>query len=296
MATTTLPRTTTQASARQPWRYRFRNAPYYFVLLLWSAVTIFIFGWLVLSSFKTNVEVFGSPWSAPATPIEAALTNYTKAWNLSHMSTYFLNSVIVTLVSVALVIAVSAPAAYALARVSFPGSSALTYYFIAGLGLPFQLILVPLFVLLARLQIINTLPGLIVAYVGVSIPFTILLLIGFFKTLPTELEDAAAIDGASEFGLFWRVMLPLAAPGLITAAIFNFVSMWNEFLLAFLIINKDALRTMPIGLMNIRFSMQYTAEWAGLFAAVVIIIIPNFLIYLILSDRVMSGLTLGSSK
>jgi len=174
----------------------------------------------------------------------------------------------VTTVSVVLVVAISAPAAYVLSRVPFPGNSFVTYYFIAGMGLPFQLILVPLFVLLAKLHIADTLQGLILTYAGVSIPFTILLLTGFFRTLPTELEDAAAIDGCSEFGIFWRVMMPLSGPGIITAAIFNFVSMWNEFLLAMLIINNDKLRTLPLGIMNIRFSMQYTADWSGLFTKI----------------------------
>jgi ABC-type glycerol-3-phosphate transport system permease component len=287
---------TTQAVRPLSRRYRFRNAPYYAVLILWSAITIFIFLWLLESSFKTNQEVFGSPWALPATPLEAGAANYGKAWDLSHMNTYFFNSVVVTVISVILVVAVSAPAGYALSRVPFRGNTVVTYYFIAGMGLPFQLILVPLFVLLAKLQLANTLQGLILTYVGVSIPFTILLLTAFFRTLPTELEDAAAIDGCSEFSIFWRVMMPLAGPGLFTAGIFNFISMWNEFLLAMLIINDDNLRTLPLGVMNIRFSMQYTADWAALFAAVVIVIIPSFLIYLALSERIMAGLTLGAGK
>ena len=212
------------------------------------------------------------------------------------MSVYFGNSVIVTAASVVLVVLISAPAAYALSRVPFPGNTFVTYYFIAGMGLPLQLIMIPLFVLLAKLHLADSLQGLILVYVGVSIPFTILLLTGFFRTLPTEIEDAAAIDGCSEMGIFWRVMLPLAGPGIFTAAIFNFVGMWNEFLLAMIIINSDELRTMPLGLLNIRYTMQYTADWAGLFAAVVIVIIPSFLVYLALSERVMSGLTLGTGK
>lgn len=282
--------------AKLDWRYRYRNVPYYAVMILWAAFTIFFFLWLVASSFKTNPEIFGSPWALPQTPLQAAQANYSKAWNLSHMGIYFSNSVIVTVLSVAGVVLVSAPAAYALARVSFPGRSLVTYYFIAGLGLPYQLILVPLFVLLVQLKIADSLQGLIMTYIGVSIPFTILLLTGFFRTLPSELEDAAAIDGCSEFGIFWRVMMPIGTPGMFTAAIFNFVAMWNEFLLAMLILNKDTLRTLPLGVMNIRFSMQYTADWAALFAAVVIVIIPNFIVYLALSERIMAGLTLGSSR
>ena len=164
------------------------------------------------------------------------------------------------------------------------------------MGLPFRLILVPLFVMLSKIGLADSLKRLILVYVGVSIPFTVLLLTGFFKTLPVELEDAASVDGCSDFGIFWKVMMPLGAPGLITAAIFNFISIWNEYLLAMLIINSDKLRTLPLGVMNIRYSMQYTADWTALFAAVVIVIIPNFLLYIFLSDRIMSGLTLGVGK
>jgi len=278
-------------------RLRIPSKPiFYTVLIAWSIVTIVVFGWLVLSSSKTNVEVFGSPWSFPADPLDSISTNYDKAWSVSKIGTYFGNSVFVTTLSVLLVVAISAPASYALTRIRFPGNTFLSYYFVAGMGLPLQLILIPLFVLLADLDLANTRRGLILVYVAVSIPFTILLLTGFFRTLPSELEDAAAIDGCSEYGIFFRVMLPLASPGLLTAAILNFVIIWNEFLLALLIISKAALRTMPLGIYGLRYSMQYTADWSALFAGLVIITVPNFLFYILFSDRIASGLTLGSSR
>ena len=133
------------------------------ILIIWSAITIFIFLWLVLSSFKTNVEIFGSPWALPAKPVAAFAANYGKAWNLSKMGAYFGNSVIVTSLSVLLVVGVSAPAAYALTRIRFFGNTFLSFYFIAGMGLPFQLILIPLFVLLTRLGLANSLQGLVLA-------------------------------------------------------------------------------------------------------------------------------------
>jgi N-acetylglucosamine transport system permease protein len=300
MATETVPEVPTlpigRVAGRSPLSRRLHNAPYYGVLVLWSALTILIFVWVVLSSFKSNVEVFGSPWSLPAAPIDSISHNYATAWSTSHLGLYFTNSVIVSIASVVLVVFISAPAAYALSRIDFPGKGVVTYYFLAGLGLPLQLVLIPLYVLLNQLHILDTLQGLIMAYIGVSIPFTILLLTGFFRTLPTELEEAGAIDGASEFKIFWRIMMPLAGPGMFTAGIFNFVSIWNEFLLALLIVNSDHHRTVPIGVLNIRYSMQYTSDWSALFAAVVIVIIPTFIVYLILSERIMAGLTLGSGK
>jgi ABC-type glycerol-3-phosphate transport system permease component len=289
---------TKTANRESPFRRRERlgTIPYYAILAIWAIITIVVFLWVVQCSFKTNREVFKDPWNLPATPLAAALQNYTKAWEVSHMQLYFMNSVLVVIASVLIVVAVSAPAAYVLSRIPFKGSNSVSYYFIAGMGLPYQLILVPLFVMLSKMGIADTLQGLVLVYVGVSIPFTILLLTGFFKTLPVELEDAAAVDGCSDFGIFLKVMMPLGAPGLITAAIFNFISIWNEYLLAMLIISDDGLRTLPLGVMNIRYSMQYTADWSALFAAVVIVIIPNFLLYVLLSDRIMSGLTLGVGK
>jgi N-acetylglucosamine transport system permease protein len=266
------------------------------ILIAWAFVTLFILAWLVFTSFKTNQEVFGSPWALPATPLEAGLANYGKAWNVSKIGLFFGNSILVTTLSVLLVVAVSAPASYALTRIPFFGRTFVSYYFVAGMGLPLQLILIPLFVFLAGLRLANSLQGLILVYVAVSIPFTILLLTGFFRTLPVELEDAATIDGCSEYGVFFRVMLPLSAPGLMTAVILNFVTIWNEFLLALLIISKDTLKTMPLGIYGLRFSMQYTADWAALFAGIVIVLVPNLIFYVLFSDRIASGLTLGADR
>jgi ABC-type glycerol-3-phosphate transport system permease component len=286
----------TPAEERAKRHTRSRHIPAYIILIAWASVTVFIFAWLLMTSFKTNREVFGSPWAFPATPLEAGSANYGKAWNVSKMGIYFGNSVVVTTLSVLLVVAVSAPASYALTRIQFPGSGLISYYFVAGMGLPLQLIMIPLFVMLAQFRLANTLQGLILVYVAVSVPFTILLLTGFYRTLPTELEDAAAIDGCSEYGVFFRVMLPLSTPGLMTAVILNFVTIWNEFLLALLIISRDTLKTMPLGIYGLRFSMQYTADWAALFAGIVIVVVPNLLFYIIFSDRITSGLTLGSEK
>jgi ABC-type glycerol-3-phosphate transport system permease component len=286
----------TPATSVKPRNPRFRYWPYYTVLIAWAAFSLLLLLWLVLTSTKTNVEVFGSIWTLPATPIEAAAANFGKAWNTSRIGAFLGNSLVTTSLSVLLVVIVSAPAAYALSRIQFPGRTFLSYYFIAGMGLPLQLIMIPLFVLLSQLKLANTLQGLIMAYVAVSIPFTILLLTGFFRTLPSELEDAAAIDGCSETGIFFRVMLPLGSPGLMTAVILNFVTIWNEFLLAMLIIKKDEFRTMPIGIYGLRMTMQYTADWAALFAGIVIVLVPNLIFYILFSDRIASGLTLGAEK
>jgi len=263
------------------------------VLLLWTAFTIFAFVWIVVSSFKDNRELFGSAWALPTV---LHFENYAKAWRLARMGNYFLNSVVVVGISTALIVAVSAPASYVLSRIPFRGRELLTNTFIAGMGVPYQVLLVPLFVLLTQISLVDSLPGLIVVYVALSLPFTIFLLTGFFRSLPSELEDAAAIDGASEYQVFYRVMLPLATPGIVTAAIFNFIGLWNEYMLALVMINDQNKRTLSLALYGLQGSMQYTADWVGLFAGVVIVMVPTLILFIVMSERVIAGITLGATK
>lgn len=283
-------------SARRPRKFQWGNLAYTLALFGWAAITVLIFIWVILNSLKDNTEIFGSPWSLPSNPIAAGIDNYATAWNISNMGGYFANSVFVAVAAVAVTVAVSAPAAYALARIPFLGSRPLTYFFIAGMGLPFQLVLVPLYVLFVDLGLVNTRLGLIVVFSAVSIPFTILLLSGFFRTLPTELEEAAALDGCSEFGIFFRIMMRVATPGLFTAAIFNFVFIWQEYLLTALLISSDENRTLPVGLLSMRQSLQYTGDWASMFAGTVIVVVPSFIVFVLLSNRIMAGMTMGSGK
>ncbi len=263
------------------------------ILILWTAFIIFSFIWIVMSSFKSNKELFGSAW---ALPTALHFENYVKAWSVVRMGSYFVNSLVVVTASVALIIILSAPAAYVLSRIPFPGRELISNTFIAGMGVPFQVLLVPLFILLTRMSLVDTLPGLVVVYVALSLPFTIFLLTGFFRSLPSELEDAAAIDGAGEFQIFYRVMLPLASPGIITASIFNFIALWNEYMLALVMINDQDKRTIGLGLYALQGSMQYTSDWVGLFAGVVIVMVPTFILFVIMSERVIEGITLGATK
>ena len=160
----------------------------------------------------------------------------------------------------------------------------------------YPLLFIPLFALLAGLKLINTIPGIILIYVSLSIPFTVYILTGFFSSLPQELEDAAVIDGCNEFDVFRKVMLPLASPGLITAAIFNFIGLWNEFQLALIFIQDPDKRPLSLSLYALKNSMTYSGDWAGLFAGVVIVIVPTVLLFIWLSERMISGITLGSVK
>src|SRR5690606_1443948 len=140
---------------------------------------------------------------------------------------------------------------------------------------------IPLFGLLSVIKLADTLHGLIVVYVALSIPFTVYMLTGFFRSLPSELADAAYIDGCGEIDTFWRVMLPLASPGIITAAIFNFIGLWNEYMLALIFITTDSNRPLSLGVYALQGSMQYTGDWVGLFAGVVIVMVPSIVFFII---------------
>jgi ABC-type glycerol-3-phosphate transport system permease component len=267
--------------------------PYYILLGAWSAFTIFTFVWLIYSSFKDNQGLFANVWSLPTS---LHWENYKTAWVSAQMGTYFLNSVWVVGASIALTIALSAPAAYVLARRTFFGNTGIVTLFITGMAVPQQLLLVPIFLLMNKLHLINTLSGLILVYTAISLPFTIFLLIGFYKTLPTELEESAAIDGASEFVTFLKIMFPLTLPGIITAAILNFITLWSEYMLALVLINDGAKRTLSLGVYNLKNTMTYTSDWVGMFAGVVILMIPSVIIFVALSEKITSGMTAGATK
>jgi ABC-type glycerol-3-phosphate transport system permease component len=272
---------------------RFSRLVMYLILGLWSLFTIFSISWIMLASLKSTREIFREPFKLPS---EMMWENYVNAWNSVRLGDYIINSVIVVTVSLVVLLAVSAPAAYALSRFKFRGAAMLTMVYIAGMGIPFPLLFIPLFAILTFIRLINTLPGLMLVYVALSIPFTVFLLTGFFATLPKELEEAALIDGCSNWQTFWHVMLPLASPGVITAAIFNGIGLWNEYQLALVFINNPDNRTLSLGLYSMQNAMQYTGDWPGLFAGVVIVMVPTILLYIFLSEKMISGITMGAVK
>ena len=267
--------------------------PAYVILLIWAAFTIFGMLWILVSSFKRTGEIFRNVWSLPT---ELFFTNYIKAWSVVKMGSYFFNSLIVVSISILLILIVSAPAAYVLTRIKFRGRNFLNVFFIAGMGIPFALLFIPLFGMLTAIKMIDSLQGLILIYVALSIPFTVFLLTGFFATLPGELEESAALDGAGPYRIFFSIMLPLASPGLLTAAIFNFIGLWNEYMLALIFLTTQKNNTVALGLYALQSSMQYTGDWGALYAGVMIVVLPTILLYIVLSERMIAGITLGIGK
>jgi len=249
--------------------------------------------WVVLSSLKTSPEIFASPWSLPA---RLNWANYAKAWQEAGIATCFTNSIIVTTVTLTILLPVGSMAAYIFARYPFRGARILFGAFLGGMMFPIFLAIVPLFLLLRDLHLLNTLEGLVVVYVAYSLPFTVFVMTGFFMTLPEELLEAAMIDGCGHIAGFWRVMLPLARPGLIVVGIFNAIGLWNEYPLALVIAISDEVRTLPLGVANLMMTEHYQSDWGALFAGLVIVMGPVLAVYWAFRDRIHDTMIAGALK
>ncbi|HRJ41995.1 MAG: carbohydrate ABC transporter permease [Caldilineaceae bacterium] len=263
------------------------------VLAFWAALVVFPMLWLLYTSFKTDKEIFFSPWSLPEA---LQWDNYVRGWVDAHIGDYFLNSFIVVLPSLVLILGLSAMTAYVLARFPFPGNRIIFYGFMAGMLFPVFLALIPLFFLVKDLGMLNSFPGLILVYTAYSLPFSVFFLTGFFKTLPSELHEAAIIDGANQFQVFFRVMLPLAQPGLLSIGIFNFLGMWNQYLLPLVLMSDAKNYVLTQGLAYMLHQQYYQNDWSALFAAVSMIMIPTLLVYSIFQSQIQKGITVGALK
>jgi N-acetylglucosamine transport system permease protein len=265
----------------------------YAVLILWALMVIFPMVWLLYTSFKTDREIFFSPWSLPAA---LQFNNFQRAWVEAHIGEYFFNSVVVVIPSIALTLLFSSMTSYVLARFPFPLNRFFTYLFLSGMLFPIFLALVPLFFLVKDLGMLNTYHGLILVYVAYSLPFSIFFLTGFFKTLPSELHEAAIIDGANQYQVFFRIMLPLAQPGLISIGIFNFLGQWNQYILPLVLISVPERYLLTQGLAYMLYQQFYGSDWSGLFAALTIVMVPTVLAYVVFQGQIQKGITVGALK
>jgi N-acetylglucosamine transport system permease protein len=263
------------------------------LLAVWALLVIFPFVWMIITALKTDPEILSSPWTLPAV---LQWDNFTRAWTEAHIGRFFLNTLIVLAGSLTGTLLISAMAAYVLARFEFPGRQAIFYAFLAGLMFPVFLALVPLYFLVSDLHMLATFQGLILVYIAYSLPFTIFFLTAFFKTLPTELGEAAILDGANQYQVFFQVMLPLARPGLIAMGIFNFLGQWNQFLLPLVLMPSEDKYLLSQGLYFLAVQQGYQNDYGALFAAMVISMIPSLIIYILFQRRLESGLTAGALK
>lgn len=270
------------------------NLPGYLLCTAWVIFTVLLIGWVMLASLSTSREIL----SGSLFKFESGFhfENYINAWNSQKVSLFFMNSLIYTAVSCTLIIFVAAPAAYALSRFKFHGNMLLQNMFATALGVPVIMIVMPLFSIITMLDVANTRGLIVFLYIAMNVPFTIFFLLSFFSNLSFTFEEAAAIDGCTPIKTFWKIMLPLAQPGIITVTIFNFIAIWNEFFMSMLFASKQTVRPIAVGLYNMVKGMQYTNDYGGMFAAVVIVFTPTFLLYLFLSDKIIAGVTGGAIK
>ncbi|MBD8061937.1 carbohydrate ABC transporter permease [Actinomycetaceae bacterium Sa1BUA1] len=260
-------------------------------LWLYAAVAVVPLLIMLLNSLRTNRELATQPLGLPLQP---DFTSYQRAWIEASFSTYFLNSIIVTVSSVLIATAVSLLAAYALARAKGRLMSVIEAVFVSGLMMPVFLMIVPIFYLLDSFGLVSTRIGLVMVYAAVSVPFSIFVLTTFFRQLPGELEEAARLDGAGPFRMFWSVMAPLVRPAIATVVVFRFVPIWNDFFYPLILIRNQDKYTLPVGLTS--FFGEYQTDWSTLFAGLVIATVPLIFLFLVATRQIIAGLTAGMGK
>ena len=263
------------------------------LLIIWTILVVFPFLWMIMTSFKTDAEIIHSPWDLPAT---LQWDNFSRAWNEARIGRYFINTLIVMSMSLTGTLVISAMAAYVLSRFEFIGRRVIFFMFLAGLMFPVFLALVPLSFLVSDLHLTATFHGLALVYIAYSLPFTIFFLTGFFKSLPSEVAEAAIIDGANQYQVFFQIMLPMAKSGLIAMGIFNFIGQWNQFLLPLVLMPNPDRYLLSQGLQFLAIQQGYGNDYSALFAALVITMVPTLIIYVLFQRRLESGLTAGALK
>jgi N-acetylglucosamine transport system permease protein len=258
-----------------------------------SLIFLYPMVWNLISSFKTNKEYMTNPYALPES---LQMGNYISALEKANMASYFGNSIYVVVLSLIILLLVVIPASYVLARYRFRGSGLILLVYMACIFLQPTYIMIPLFLLLQQFDALNNLTVLSLVYAVMQFPFSIFLLQSFMKGIPKEYEEAARIDGSSNVGILTRVMIPLARPGIATVIILAGMGFWNEYPLALVMVTEEAKKTIPIGLANLFQVQKYATDWGALFAALVIVLIPTIIIYLLGQKYLLQGIGAGGLK
>jgi ABC-type glycerol-3-phosphate transport system permease component len=265
----------------------------HFALIAWVIVIVAPMLWVLMSSFKTTSQILSSPFTLPTS---LTFENYISAWTSASIGSYFINTVIVVASALVIVMLLGAMCAYVLARYEFKGNRVIYYLMLAGLTFPVFLAVVPLFMTLRSFGLLNTFPGLIITYVAFALPFTVFFLYAFFRTLPQEIAEAAALDGAGPWRIFFTIMLPMAAPGLASVAIFNFLGLWNQFLLPIALNTNSANYVLSQGMASFASQAGYAVNFGALFAAVVITVLPVLATYIVFQRQLQGSVSSGMLK
>ncbi|MCY9661740.1 carbohydrate ABC transporter permease [Paenibacillus chondroitinus] len=263
----------------------------YAAAYLGALVSLYPIFLMLTSSLKTNIQILKNPMSLPTSISFAA---YSKLVHQIPFFSYFWNSLVVSVVSVVLILLFGVMASFYIARYPFRWNGALFFFFLLGMMIPIKLGIVPLFLLMKKLSMLNSIWSLISVYTAIGLPLAILILTGFFRTLPKELEEAARIDGSSDFGVMWHVLLPLIRPALGTVMIMNFIMAWNDFFFPLIFIQDDAKKTIPVGMLSL-FG-QYSTDLSMLFAGLTLASVPMMVIFFLASKQFMEGMTAGAVK
>lgn len=286
-----------EKEARRPFNLKkeIKLLPGYIILLIWVIFTIALLGWVFGASFSTTAEIF----QGKALKFESGLhfENYAKAWNGGGVAGFFGNSLIYSVISCTILILVCAPAAYVLSRFDFIANKFIQTSFVSAMGVPAIMVVLPLFSIISGMGILNNVAAgrtvLIILYVGINVPYTTIFLLTFFSNISRTYEEAAAIDGCPPMRTFWKIIFPMAQSGIVTVTIFNFINIWNEYFLSLIFASSDKLKPVAPGLYGMINSMKYTGDWAGMFAAVIIVFLPTFVLYIFLSEKIIGGVTGG---
>ncbi len=275
------------------WKKEFKLLPGYIIVVLWVAFTAVMLCWILGASLSTSREIF----SGSIFKFETGLhwENYATAWQVQNVSVFFGNSLLYSVVSCFGVLAISAPAAYVLSRWKFTGGAALRIGLVIAMSVPIIMVIMPIYSIVVQLGIKGRVL-LILLYIMMRVPYTTIYLLDFFATLSRSYEEAAYLDGCSAPKTFLRIMLPLVQPAVVTVTIFNFMSVWNEFFMALIFTSSESMTPVGVGLLNIVNSMKYTGNYGGMFAAVIIVFLPTFLLYIFMSEKIIAGVTGGGVK
>ncbi|MEV8017199.1 carbohydrate ABC transporter permease [Streptomyces sp. NPDC086554] len=263
-------------------------------LVLWVVLAAGPLVWVALTALRPSVEILSDPMGWPTS---LHWENFSNAWTEASIGQYALNSLIILAGSLTGTMLLGSMAAYVIARFTFPGNRFIFLLFAGGMMFPVILALVPLFAVMENFGLLDTRPGLMIAYIAYSLPFTVFFLTSFFRTLPTGVQEAAMVDGASHTRTFFQIMLPMAKPGLVSIGIFNFLGQWNQYLLPLLLNNEEeSSYVLPQGLANLAVTQGYRGDWGALFAGLTIAMLPVLVVYAVFQRQVQAGLTAGALK
>lgn len=272
----------------------------YTALVSFAASVLIPVAWVFMASVKQNSEFYASPWKLPE---KIHLRNFADAWNNARMGDYFLNSIIVTALALVILLAVALPAAYVLARFSFKGVGILNGIFMSGLFINVSYIVVPIFLmiidagdLLGTQIFLNNRFILALVYASTALPFTVYLLSGYMRSIPRAYEEAASVDGCGYFRTMVQIIFPMAKPSIITVLLFNFLSFWNEYIIALTLMTDDSTKTLPVGLMNLMKAQNAAAQYGQLYAGLVIVMLPTLILYIAVQKKLLTGMTVGGIK